>query len=222
MTAQLAFDLPTLPAFRPEDFFTTQANAPALSAISDPGQNRLILIGPQGAGKTHLAHVWLQKWSAGNPAILIQPHELAHHLPNLARNAAVAVDNADAAERDETAFFHLYNLLVPSGRLLLTATTPPRDWGLTLPDLASRLTTMPQARLDPPDDALLSAVLVKLFADRQTIVSPNLIAYLVTRMDRSIAAARSLVAQLDALALARGGPITRVLAAELMDITIQG
>jgi chromosomal replication initiation ATPase DnaA len=92
-----------------------------------------------------------------------------------------------------------------------------RDWGLALPDLESRMQAMALTRLDPPDDALLSAVLVKLFGDRQITVAPALIAYLASRMDRSLATARDLVAELDARALAEGRPVTRQLASALLD-----
>ena len=118
----------------------------------------------------------------------------------------------------EEGLFHLLNhQLSTGGHLLITARTPPRDWGLALPDLQSRLQSIAIARLEAPDDALISAVLVKLFADRQIMVPANLIPYLVSRMDRSIAAARDLVAALDARALALGRPVTRALAAELLD-----
>ena len=113
--------------------------------------------------------------------------------------------------------FHLHVLLARTGGvLLLTAAAPPRDWGLTLPDLMSRMQAAPVTRIEPPDDALLSAVLVKLFADRQLAVAPNLIPYLVARMPRSVGAARELVAALDAAALAEGRPVTRSLAAGLL------
>ncbi len=100
---------------------------------------------------------------------------------------------------------------------MLTADAPPRDWGLALPDLLSRLQATPVARLDPPDEGLLSAVLIKLFADRQLAVAPNLIPYLVSRMPRSIGSARALVAALDAAALAEGRAVTRALAAGVLD-----
>ena len=135
-------------------------------------------------------------------------------------HGAVAVEDAEAVagqRAHEAAFFHLHNLVTQAGHLLVTAARPPRDWGLTLPDLASRLQAAPLTRLDPPDDALLSAVLIKLFADRQITVAPALIPYLASRMDRSFAAARNLVARLDALALAEGRPVTRALAATLLD-----
>ena len=227
MIPQLAFNLPVAEGFARADFFASPANAAALSALGDPATTRLLLIGPHGAGKTHLAHIWARATGAE----LLDLATLPARLPTLSPQARIVIDNADTGSNqtgpnqtgpnqtgpDETALFHLHNLLAASGRLLLTATTPPRDWGLTLPDLLSRLQALPTLRLDAPDDALLSAVLIKLFADRQITVPPNLIPYLVTRMERSIAAARALVAALDAHALAAARPISRALAAQVLD-----
>lgn len=212
MIPQLAFNLPVAEGFARADFFASPANAAALSALDDPATTRLLLIGPHGAGKTHLAHIWARATGAE----LLDLATLPARLPTLSPHARIVIDNADT-DADATALFHLHNLLAASGRLLLTATTPPRDWGLTLPDLLSRLQALPTLRLDAPDDALLSAVLIKLFADRQITVPPNLIPYLVTRMERSIAAARALVAALDAHALAAARPISRALAAQVLD-----
>ena len=219
MIRQLAFDLPARQGYRREDFFVSPANAAALAAVDAwqgwPG-GKLLLIGPSGSGKTHIARLWADETGA----TCLPATELAQaDLPALAATGAVAVEDAEAVAghpAHEAAFFHLHNLVTPGGRLLVTAPSPPRDWGLTLPDLASRLQAASVARIDPPDDALLSAVLIKLFADRQVTVPPTLISYLVQRMERSIAAARDLVARLDALALAAGRPITRQLAADLL------
>jgi chromosomal replication initiation ATPase DnaA len=157
--------------------------------------------------------------------MILPAADVAPHDPTALPLAVVVEDAAEMAglPAHEEALFHLINhMAAAGGHLLLTAQTPPRDWGLTLPDLLSRLQATAIARLDPPDDALLSAVLVKLFADRQIAVPANLIPYLTARMDRSIAAARHLVATLDARALALGRPITRALAAELLDSADQG
>ena len=214
MSGQLAFDLPSAAAYRRDDFFASPANQAALAAVEMWQGGKLVLIGPRGAGKTHLAHIWAERvgavWVSGRDLTTVS-------LPDLAAQGAVVVDDADAvAGHAEAALFHLHNL-IEGGHLLLTATTPPRDWGLGLADLTSRMQAIPVARLQPPDDALLSAVLVKLFADRQVIVPANLIAYLVTRMERSFASARDLVAVLDRRALALGRPISRTLAAEVLD-----
>lgn len=220
MIRQLAFDLPAREAFRREDFFVSPANATAFAAIDGwhgwPG-GKMLLVGPKGSGKTHLARLWAAEAGA---AVIAGADLAGADLPGLSAHGAVAVEDAEAVAGHagaEAAFFHLHNLVVQVGHLLVTATTPPRDWGLALPDLASRLQAAPLTRLEAPDDALLSAVLIKLFADRQIAVPPTLIPYLVLRMERSIDAARALVAALDARALAEGRPITRQLAADVLD-----
>lgn len=218
MKAQLAFDLPAREVWSRADFFASPTNDAALRAVVGwriwPGQ-RLLLLGPSGSGKTHLAHIWAE--DAG--AIWATPKSLNDRLPDIAADAHVLVDGAHkVAGQAEAALFHLYNRLTPHGYLLLTAPTPPRDWQLALPDLLSRVQAMAVARLEPPDDALLAAVLVKLLGDRQVTAPANLIPYLLPRIERTIAAARALVAALDAHSLASQRPITRALAAEVLDL----
>lgn len=217
MIRQLAFDLPNAELMTREHFFVAPSNALALQTVERwqdwPGR-KLLLVGPEGAGKTHLAHIW-----AGMAEAVILPADrlTVTDIASLS-GRAVVVEDADRVAAAEAQLFHLHNLATSTGALLLTARTPPRDWGLTLPDLKSRMQATPLAQLDGPDDALLSAVLIKLFADRQVVVPANLIPYLVNRMPRSIGAARALVAALDARALAAGRPITRALAGELLGL----
>lgn len=222
MARQLAFELPVRPARGRDAFFVSSANALAVAQVEgwrDWPHRKLLLIGPTGAGKTHLAHVW-----AGlTDAQVIPAETLAKaDLPALADGAmAVAVDGADriaGARADEAALFHLHNLLqAEGGTLLLTARTPPRDWPLVLPDLASRMQGTATAHLDPPDDALLSAVLVKLFADRQLAVTPGLIEYLTGRMERTFDAAQQIVAAIDRESLATGRKPGVKLARQVLD-----
>ncbi len=216
MTRQLAFTLPNTEALTREDFFVAPSNALALQTVEAwqdwPGR-KLLLIGPEGAGKTHLAQVW----AALSGAAILTGADLAQADVAALAGRPVVVDDADRVGLAEAQLFHLHNLATSGAALLLTARTPPRDWGLTLPDLTSRMQATQIARLEAPDDALLAAVLVKLFADRQIAVASNLIPYLITRMPRSIGAARALVAKLDARALAAGRPITRALASEVLD-----
>jgi len=219
VSRQLAFALPTSETMTRAAFFVSPVNALALAALEgwqDWPLGKMLLVGPAGAGKTHLAHIW----AAETGAALVQAATLVlADLPGLAATGRVMVEDAQAVAGDpkaEAALFHLHNLMA-GGALLITAASPPRDWGLGLADLLSRMQALPLTRLEAPDDALLSAVLVKMFADRQLAVAPNLIAYLVTRMPRSIEAARALVAELDGRALALGRPVTRALAAEVLD-----
>jgi chromosomal replication initiation ATPase DnaA len=218
MAAQLTFDLPVRPALGRGDFLVSPANAWAVAALEASAawpDGKMLLIGPAGSGKTHLALVW-----AGQSGAFVQAaRDLAG--TDLPEVAALVIEDADAVAGDaglEAALFHLHNHMASrKGQLLLTASRAPRDWGLNLPDLLSRMEATAAVTLQPPDDALLGAVLVKLFADRQLQVSPNLIPWLVGRIDRSFATAQAIVAALDATALATRRPITRALASELLD-----
>ena len=129
---------------------------------------------------------------------------------------ALVLEDCAPAAFEERALFHLLNLVrEQDGYLLVTARTAPALWDVTLPDLASRLRAMPAISLTMPDDALLRAVAVKLFADRQLPVDENLVGFLLTRVGRSFAAIQAAVQTLDREALQRKRPVNRALAAEV-------
>jgi chromosomal replication initiation ATPase DnaA len=217
---QLTFDLPARAALGRDDFFVSASNAVALASLEDWANwpsGKLVLAGPKGAGKTHLAHVW----AADVNAAIIDACDLANaDIPAIAANRYVVVEDADRLPdaASEEALFHLHNLtLADGGRLLITATEAPARWNIALPDLASRMQGTTLARIDPPDDALLTAMLLKLFSDRQIAVPPRLIDYLVPRMERSHAAAAALVDGLDQASLAARKPINTAMASALLD-----
>jgi len=219
MARQLAFDLPSRPSHARGDFFVSPANADAVAFIDRPEDwpnGRLTLIGPEGAGKTHLAHVW----AAASGARIIAAIDLANaDIAALGATDALVVEDWDAlGETAEAPAFHLVNLLhAGNARLLTTARTPPARWSLRLPDLASRMQAGGVASLAPPDDALLANLLLKLFADRQIAPEPALISWLVRRIERSFAAAEAAVTALDRAALAAGQPVGRALARRVLD-----
>ena len=220
MAEQLSFPLPRLEARGRQAFFVSPANAVAVAQIEDWANwpdKKLILIGPEGSGKSHLAGVW----AGMTEAKVVDATELPKHdLPALAETALVVEDAAGVAghRQAEEALFHLHNLMRVAGQpLLLTARVSPQHWRLALPDLLSRMQGTSTATLADLDDALLSALLVKLFSDRQIAPPPRLIDYCVKRMDRSFAAAQALVQALDSQALATGKPIGVALAAELLE-----
>ncbi|MBB3993517.1 chromosomal replication initiation ATPase DnaA [Sulfitobacter undariae] len=217
---QLGLDLPVRTARGRDDFLVAPSNAMAVAMIEN-WRNwtsaKMVLSGPEGAGKTHLTHVWAQ---AAEAQIIAAVDLSVDDVPELARRAIAVEDvpeiagNADA----QTALFHLHNMVLAEGHsLLLTGTGPVAHWGITLPDLESRLRGTLEATIDSPDDALLSAVFVKLLADRQLMPPPDMIPYLLNRMDRSFAEANRIVTLLDRESLARKRPVTRALAAVVLD-----
>jgi len=220
MAQQLGLALPSRPALGRDDFFVAPSNAIAAAMIDGWRTwvgRKLALTGPAGSGKTHLTHVWATQ----SGARIIQARDLARaDIPDLARSC-VAVENvpliADHPDA-QTALFHLHNLVLAEGHsLLLTGTPPVARWQLTLPDLTSRMQAAGAVALEAPDDMLLTAVLAKLLADRQLTPKPDLIPYLLPRMDRSFAAAGDLVARLDSASLAQKKPVTRSLAVQVLD-----
>ncbi len=222
MSTQLGFDLPSRTALGRDAFFVAPSNAMALAMV-DGWQSwsgrKLLLSGPEGAGKTHLAHVWADL----SGAQIVDAAALADaDIPRLAAHH-VAVEDVDRIAQNpqaQTALFHLHNLALAEGHsLLLTGTGAVAHWGLSLPDLESRLRGTTAVALEPPDDALLSAVLLKLLADRQLTPKPDLIPYLLTHIDRSFASAAAVIAQLDTASLALKRPITRALAVQVLDKT---
>ena len=172
----------------------------------------VIITGPEGSGKSHLAEVWLR----GSGARRVRAVPGSDAVPS-AGEGPVLIEDADRDGFDETELFHLINAVRSAGTsLLITARSWPMAWGVTLPDLASRLKAATTVEIGPPDDMLLEQILLKLFADRQLLLDEKVISYLVPRMERSLAAAQAIVDRLDRLALARGTRISRALAAEVL------
>ena len=211
--AQLLLDLPHLTGFGREDFLVSGSNELAVRMIDDWANwpmARLALIGPARSGKSHLTRVWAHQ----SGAEIVGASDLAA-LPILSgpvaiedvdRLARLADDERDAAE---TALFHLHNELAAAGSpMLLTGLGAPTEWRIRLPDLRSRLGALSVAEISPPDDALLSSVLVKLATDRQVQIPPKVIGYILKRIERSFAAAEALAERIDAASLRDKRPVT--------------
>ena len=213
MAEQIPFDLPTRPALAREDFLVGPENQDAAGWIDkwpDWPAPALILSGPAASGKTHLAAVWQDR--SGAASIDGAELEALEAKALAARGACLLLDGVDPWIGDraaETTLFHLYNMTKEKGGfLLLTMRSAPARLDFAVPDLASRLRAAPVAMIHPPEDSLLAAVLIKQFYDRQLHVGEEVIRYILPRMERSFAAARDLVMQADALALAEKRPIS--------------
>ena len=173
----------------------------------------VILVGPQGSGKSHLASIW--KNTSG--AVEIAPVAGAD-AARAAENGPVLFEDADRAGFDDTELFHVINSVRENGTwLLITTREWPAAWPVTLPDLRSRLKAATVVEIGEPDEDLLGQVLMKLFADRQLYMDDKLVSYIVARMERSLDTAQIIVERLDRLALSRGTRISRALAAEVLN-----
>ncbi len=207
---QLPLDLPVQVASDRDDLIVSGANRLAVEMIDAwpdwPGP-LMLLVGPPGSGKSHIASVWARTCGAQ-----IMPAQ------DIRANAAptsnlLVIEDAAHGIVDEAALFHTLNhVRAESGHCLITSHSLPGQWGIVLPDLVSRLRAAQTVTLAAPDDALLSAVMVKLLADRQVEAPASVIEWLLPRMERSLDSARKLVAEMDRQALARGTKITRSVA----------
>lgn len=214
---QLTFDLPRRMGFSRADFLVSDSNVSAMGWMDrwpDWPSRSLALYGPAGCGKTHLVNLW----SAQASGIVVAGEALTEEVVAdlvLRRQCRIAVDGADRAP--ETELLHLYNCCLETrGSVLLAARKPPAAWDITLPDLNSRLRAILAVEMGRPDDPLLAAVLVKHFGDRQLHVTPEVISYLLTHMERSFAAAADMVGRLDALSLRNQRAITVPMARRLV------
>ena len=214
---QLALDFGHRTAHDAEDFLVTPSNSDAVRWLDrwpDWPAPALVIHGPAGCGKTHLAHVW----QARSAARFIAPDAIGGAAPDgllgEARNAVI--DGGDGVA-DERHLLHLYNMVAErGGALLLTAHNPPARWNIALADLRSRLVAAPAVAVSAPDDGLIGAVLVKIFSDRQLRVGDDVIEFLTKRMERSFDAVRRTADALDKAALAAGRNITVPLARQVL------
>jgi chromosomal replication initiation ATPase DnaA len=214
---QLALALEHPESFAREDFLSGSSNAVGLELVEswpDWPSRTMVLVGPEGCGKSHLAAMWAEESGARFVAARALT---ASDLPVAFATGSLVVEDAAAGQSEELALFHLLNLAREEDAfVLITARTPPAGWSVGLRDLSSRLKALPVVTISPPDDAILRAVLVKLFADRQLAVEESLVSYVVMHIERSFAAARRVAARLDQEALRQKRPLTRALAAEIL------
>ncbi|WP_315766173.1 MULTISPECIES: DnaA ATPase domain-containing protein [unclassified Bradyrhizobium] len=214
---QLALSLPHAESLSRDNFFEGPCNAAGLALIEawpEWPAKTMFLAGPEGSGKSHLAAIWAQQAGARS----LSAHALeAAAVPSALVTGALVLEDLKAGDIDERALFHLLNLARQDGAyVLITTCQTPASLPIALNDLRSRLRAIPVVELLPPDDQLFRALIVKLCADRQLTIDEAVVSYLATRIERSYAAAREVVALLDAESLRLGRPVTRALAVELL------
>jgi chromosomal replication initiation ATPase DnaA len=211
---QLVLDLPRDETWDEADFFITSRNEHALRLVHawpDWEAPVAVIFGPPQSGKTYLAKIWENRSNAS----FLDAAQLASHLWAPPYSPLV-LEDVDQANLCETSLFHHLNMAREHGSfILLTAQTPPGQWQIGLPDLRSRIRSYPAVEIQQPNEEHLAALLLKHFSDRQIEIAPDVIAFLVARMERSMAAAQRLTAYIDKLALSEHRKITRAFAAKV-------
>ncbi|WP_421090150.1 DnaA regulatory inactivator HdaA [Pseudochrobactrum sp. MP213Fo] len=213
------------PGFTRDDLVVTGSNRAAVDLIDrwpEWPSPVAMLVGPAGAGKTHLAAIWRSQ----NDAEILDPRDINEQALEIAAQRPVLIDDIGAEPFDETGLFHLINTVRQTAgssakgqsqaSLLMTSQLQPLQWNITLPDLISRLKAVTIVDISEPDDYLLSTVIYKLFADRQVSVDPAVISYIVSRVERSLDSVIVLVDLLDHMALQQKIRITKALATQAL------
>ena len=215
--SQIPMEFPVRTALGYDDYMVAACNEEAIKWIDswpDWPMPALSLYGPAGSGKTHLLHIWCEM----SGAKIADPSALTvEKVPELlASNAAgLAVDQADLVS--EEALFHLYNLAREEHKkLLLAAPLAPAHWSFSLKDLASRLRACPSVALRHPDEEMVMGLLMKQFDDRNLQLSPEVLAYVLPRLERSFEAVQEFVRFMDLESLATKRKLTVPFAAEVL------
>ena len=209
---QLPLPFPHAPRFDRMQFFEAPSNSLAVALLAKPAawpQHRMAVWGEAGSGKSHL----LDRWARRHRAIRLTGPALPSEMPT----GPLAIDDADLAQ--EIPLLHVLNAAAEAGfPVLIAGRAAPARWATRLPDLDSRLRAILAVEIRPADDELLRALLQALLTDRQLPVSEPVQEFLLRRLPRTPAALRDAVAELDRLALASGGRITRALATQVIDV----
>jgi chromosomal replication initiation ATPase DnaA len=210
MVQQLRLNLRQNDRATRDEFVAGPSNAEAIAAIDSwphwPG-GCLVLVGPEGVGKSHLAQAWADEAGAA---------PLSRETPDLAAatNGPVLLEDVDRGAPDE-ALFHLINLASrEGGGLLMTARARPAAWSTALPDLRSRLNALFVAEIAAPDDVVLEGVLRRFFRERSIRPPAEVFPYLLRRMPRSIPEAAKVVQRIDEAA---DGPVSRLIARTVLE-----
>ncbi|WP_395463352.1 DnaA ATPase domain-containing protein [Wolbachia endosymbiont of Cantharis cryptica] len=160
------------------------------SVIDDLSWKCLILFGPKGSGKTHLAHIW----QSINNAIFINVNNFISEIRY--SNAFILEDIQNV--QDEEMLLHCYNYMRENDkRLLITSSTSPKRLNFKLKDLSSRILSTVSVKIPPASEELLRIMLIKRFSDKQLKIDLKVINYILARIERSFCSVNKIIEKID-------------------------
>lgn len=193
---QIGLGLPSAPPrLTREAFVVTVSNEGALRTLDAwrwSSEPLLVICGPKGSGKSHLVSI----------------------LEQAADENVEVIDDASVFGAAAEIFRKVEKAREEGGRIVIAGRGDPREWAAGLKDLETRLSAAPRITLVEPDEALLRAVILKGFKDRQLRALEAIADYAAPRLPKTFAAAQAFVAALDALSIEKGQPIGLKLARE--------
>lgn len=225
MNKQIPLHFKPKPDYSRDDFLVNSCNLNAIRLIDKwPAWSffAYVLYGPKGCGKSHLAHIFAEQVASlyYKPIAvkIINANDITVRKVNFLHEESrfLVVENLNP-KADNQALFHLFNLYQnEGGHILFTAENAPARMRFKLPDLQSRLNMVPSIAIKEPDDEMLSALIVKLFNDRQIIITQEVLNYIINNMQRSFSFAIKLVEEIDLISLAKKRAVTIAIVKEAL------
>tara|TARA_B100000965_G_scaffold405653_1_gene440584 strand:+ start:1649 stop:2302 length:654 start_codon:yes stop_codon:yes gene_type:complete len=200
MTGQLIFNLINIRNFNPEDFYVNDNNLEASELIKlwpNWFNGAVVIYGPTKSGKSHLANIWKEN---SNANIYNLEDDLL--LSNIDTKKDFVLDNFhNLSANDEEIFFHIYNQTFNNKKNILITLDKSKFNKINLKDLESRFNSFSSATINPPDDNLVNALIVKFFKDQQINIDPSVITFIINRIERDYGAIFNFLKKIDNLSL---------------------
>ena len=194
-------------SFNDHDYYVSDSNYFAFNIIDKwPKWEKKILniSGEKFSGKTHLANIFKLKSSA----LFLNEKEISNDVfKKIKLFESIIIDNF-SNKIDENLTYSIFNLVDQDSKyLLINSETPLSEINFKLPDLISRSRNSLQAKINPPDDELIFAIILKNFSDRQIKLEKQIIEFIVNRIDRSYSKISEFIYKVDELSLKKKKPI---------------
>ena len=204
---QLLLDFDIKRTFNDHDYYVTNNNYFAFNLIDNwPNWEKKILniSGEKFSGKTHLANIFRSKSSA----LLLNENEIKNDVFKKIKLYESIIVDGFSNNIDENLTYSIFNLVDQDSKyLLINSETPLSEIKFKLPDLVSRSKNLLHAKINPPNDDLIFAIILKNFSDRQIKLEKKIIEFIINRIDRSYSKISEFIYKVDELSLKKKKPI---------------